>query len=58
MSVSCPTSSFFRTRLDRTRHPFTGPITDVAGTERVGDSLTVPDADLAKMDRHVKGGQA
>ena len=40
------------------RHPFTGPIMDVAGTERAGTGLTIPDADLAKMDWYVKGVQA
>ena len=39
-------------------HPFTGPIIDEAGTERVGTGLTIPDADLAKMDWYVKGVQA
>ena len=39
-------------------HPFTGPIMDQAGTERVGTGLTIPDADLAKMDWYVKGVQA
>jgi hypothetical protein len=29
-------------------HPFTGPIMDQAGTERVGAGLTIPDADLLK----------
>ena len=41
-----------------TRHPFTGPILDQAGTEKVGTGLTIPDADLAKMDWYVKGVQA
>ena len=41
-----------------TRHPFTGPIMDQSGAERVGSGLIVPDADLAKMDWYVKGVQA
>ena len=40
------------------RHPFTGPIMDQAGTERVGTGLTIPDEDLLKMDWYVKGVQA
>jgi basic membrane protein A and related proteins len=40
------------------RHPFTGPIVDRDGTERVGTGLTIPDADLLKMDWYVKGVQA
>ena len=40
------------------RHPFTGPIMDQSGAEKVGTGLTIPDADLAKMDWYVKGVQA
>ena len=41
-----------------TRHPFTGPILDQSGAEKVGTGLTIPDADLAKMDWYVQGVQA
>jgi basic membrane protein A and related proteins len=40
------------------RHPFTGPITDVAGIERVSTGLTIPDEELDRMDWYVKGMQA
>ena len=39
------------------RHPFTGPILDQAGAERVGAGLTIPDADLAQ-DGLVREGRA
>ena len=48
-----------RTRSSPARcHPFTGPILDQSGAERVGSGLTIPDEDLAKMDWYVKGVQA
>ncbi len=41
--------------LDGSFHPFTGPIFDTSGTERVAAGETVPDADLAVMDWYVQG---
>jgi basic membrane protein A len=40
-----------------TLHPFTGPILDQAGEEKVGAGLTIPDEELDKMDWYVKGVQ-
>ncbi|WP_026379747.1 BMP family ABC transporter substrate-binding protein [Afifella pfennigii] len=41
-----------------TLHPFTGPITDQSGAERVAAGETVADADLLKMDWYVEGVQS
>ncbi len=41
-----------------TFHPFQGPIKDQAGTVRVKDGETIPDADLYSMNWYVQGVEA
>jgi len=40
-----------------TFHPFTGPVKDNEGKERVAAGKTISDADLSKMDYYVEGVQ-
>ena len=40
-----------------TLHPFTGPIKDQDGTERVAAGATMSDGDLLTMDWYVQGVQ-
>ena len=44
--------------MDGTLHPFTGPIKDQKGKEKVADGKTIPDEELQKMDWYVEGVQA
>ena len=44
--------------VDGSLHPFTGPIVDNAGTERVAAGATVDDAGLWAMDWYVEGVKA
>lgn len=44
--------------IDGSIHPFTGPITDNAGTERVAEGETIDDQTLSAMDWYVAGVQA
>jgi simple sugar transport system substrate-binding protein len=41
-----------------TLHPFTGPIKDQSGTERVAAGVTMTDAELSTMDWYVEGVEA
>ena len=41
-----------------TLHPFTGPIKDQKGEEKVAAGATIPDDELLKMDWYVEGVQA
>ena len=41
--------------MDGKLHPFTGPIVDQAGKERVPAGKTISDEDLEKMDYYVPG---
>jgi len=38
-------------------HPFTGPVKDNGGKERLAAGKTITDADLSKMDFYVEGVQ-
>jgi simple sugar transport system substrate-binding protein len=44
--------------IDGSMHPFTGPILDQAGAERVAPGVTMTDAELAGMDWYVQGVQS
>lgn len=41
--------------IDGTLHPFTGPIRNQAGEEKIAAGQTISDADLSKMDWYVQG---
>ncbi len=43
--------------VDGSIHPFTGPIVDNTGTERVPEGETIDDAGLWAMDWYVRGVQ-
>ena len=42
-------------RLDVSLHPFTGPVLDQAGTQRLAPGAVMDDATLGKMDYFVQG---